>query len=143
MDDTVDSRIINEEYLRSLASTLSGLGSVATVSVFPKQKQESVVASLHDEQFPEHVSSAIVEIRAYTTGDFHITYAEHHLGDRRQCRWDRHDQSHNSTDHFHPLPDAATGDAQDRDFPETLDATLRDVVLPWIDDRIGILWERE
>ena len=143
MSDPTGSRSVNEEYLRLLASTLSGLGSVAAVSTFPQQKQESVVAGLHDEQFPNEISDVSLEIRVYSNGEFHITYAEQYLGTRRQCRWDRHEQPHNSTDHFHPLPDAATADAQDRALPDAVDAVLRDVVFPWIDDRIGALWARE
>ncbi|TKX44611.1 hypothetical protein EXE50_06030 [Halorubrum sp. ARQ200] len=33
---------------------------------------------------------------------------------QRQCRWDRHNQPHNTRDHLYPLPDADTTAAVDR-----------------------------
>lgn len=135
------TRSVNEEYLRSLSGTLSSLGAVAETSLFPATRPESLVATLREEHFPADVEVVTLEVRAYTNGDFHVTYAERYVGARRQCRWDRHDQTHNARDHYHPLPDASTGAAEDRSYRATVDDVLRKTVLPWVDDRIGTLWD--
>lgn len=77
----------------------------------------------------------------YTNGDFHMTYFETYLGERRHCRWDRHEQDHNSRDHVQPLPSASTTNAADTDFPKDVTQVLRHHVLPWVDARLGELWD--
>lgn len=131
---------MNEAYLRTLASRLASLALVDQTTLFPETKQESLVVSFRDDFVPSVIDAVQLEIRVYGDGDFHVTYAESYLGERRQCRWDRHDQPHSSRDHFHPLPDARTETAEDCSFPADFDAVLRDEVLPWVDDRIGELW---
>lgn len=143
VDDGIDrARTVNEEYLRVLASTLGDLTVVQRTTLSPSNRQESLVVDLRGDHVPPAITEVRLEIRSYTDGTFHVTYGEHYLGDRRQCRWDRHDQPHSSHDHFHPLPDASTDDAENRRYPETLDDTIAEVVLPWVDDRIGTLWEK-
>ncbi|WP_248299449.1 hypothetical protein [Halorhabdus amylolytica] len=71
-----------------------------------------------------------------------VTSLETYIGELRRFRFDRHDQNHNSRDHFHPLPDASTEDAQDREFPTDLTTVIRDIVLPWVETRFGELWEQ-
>ncbi|CCQ33164.1 hypothetical protein [Halorhabdus tiamatea] len=90
--------------------------------------------------YPASIDAVRLEVRAYTNGDFHVSYLETHIGELCQCRFGRHDQDHNTRDHYHPLPDA-TGDAQDREFPTDLTTVIRDVVLPWVETRFGDLWD--
>jgi hypothetical protein len=135
-------RTVNESLLAHLQSLLNRLPAVATTSLFPAHKQESLLIDLETAAYPEGIEEVRLEIRSYTNGAFHITYVEIYLGERRQCRWDRHEQDHNSRDHFHPLPDASTTAAADRAFPQDLTAVLRTVVLPWVEQRFGDLWER-
>jgi len=139
---TVDTpRTVNESLLAHLQSLLSRLPAVKTTSLFPAHNQESLLIDLETAAYPEEIEEIRLEIRAYTNGEFHISYIKLHLGERRQCRWDRHDQPHNSRDHFHPLPDASTAAAEDRTFPQDLTAVLRTVVLPWVEQRFGDHWE--
>lgn len=134
-------RTLNEEYPRSLSGTMGSLQSVEGTSLFPAGKPTSLVVELRDDHFPVDVDDGTLELRVFTNGDFHVTYAETYVGDRRQCRWDRHEQPHSRRDHFHPLPDASTDGSEDRSYPVSVDDVLRDTILPWIDDRIGTLWD--
>lgn len=140
-DDEWQPRTLNEEHLRSLSTSLSSLSSVEGTSLFPSGKPSSLVIELRDDHFPPDVDDVSLEIRLFTNGDFNITYAETYLGERRQCRWDRHDQPHSTRDHFHLLPDASTDDVEDRSYPESITDVLRDTILPWVDNRIGMLWD--
>lgn len=140
-DDEWRPRTLNEEHLRSLSASVSSLSSVERTSLFPSGKPSSLVVELRDNHFPPDVDDVSLELRVFTNGDFNVTYAETYLGDRRQCRWDRHAQPHSALDHFHPFPDASTDDVEDRSYSGPIDDVLRDTVLPWVDDRIGTLWD--
>ena len=74
------------------------------------------------------------------SGNFHVSYIETYLGEIQRCRWDRHEQNHNTRDHFHPFPAAGTSNAEDRDFPADVTALLETVVLPWVETRLGTIW---
>lgn len=134
---------MNESLLGHLQSLLGRLPEVAATSLFPRSKQETLLVDFETVAYPDTIEAVRLEVRAYTNGEFHVSYIERHLGERRQCRWDRHEQDHNDRDHFHPLPDAATAAAEDRSFPRDLTAVLRDVVLPWVEQRFGDLWDSD
>ena len=132
---------VDAETLRYLSRILGRQREVQETSLFPANRQESLVVVLENEYYPEAVDEARLEIRVYTNGDFHVSYVESYLGEQRRCQWDRHDQDHNSRDHVHPFPDAGTSGAEDRDFPTDLTALLEQVVLPWVEARLGEIWE--
>jgi hypothetical protein len=132
---------VDAETLRYLSRVLGRQREVRETSLFPANRQESLVVVLENEYYPEAVDEVRLEVRAYTNGDFHVSYVESYLGEGGRCRWDRHDQDHNSRDHFHPFPQAGTSGAEDRDFPTDLTALLERLVLPWIEDRLGEVWE--
>lgn len=134
-------RVLDEALLRLLARRLGSLTVVDAVSVFPSGKPNSVIGRLDRQYSPEEIERVFLELRAYTNGDFHVSYVEEYLGDVRSGRWDRHDQDHSTRDHYHPFPSAATSRAEDRDFPVDVTTTLETVVLPWVDDRLGRVWE--
>jgi len=136
------SRQVNEALLEHLQSIFGCLSSVDRASLFPPNRQESLLVEFDTAAYPESIDSVRLEVRAYTNGDFHVSYLETHIGELRQCRFDRHAQDHNSRDHFHPLPDASTRDAEDQEFPTDLTTVIRDVVLPWVETRFGDLWEQ-
>lgn len=140
-DGETRGRVLDEALLRTVARRLGSLTLVEAVSVFPGEKPESVVARFDPRYYPERVGRVALELRVYTNGDFHVSYLEDSLGSVRRCRWDRHDQDHNTRDHVHPFPDASTPPAEDRDFPADVTTTLETVVLPWVDRRLGQLWE--
>ena len=135
------SRSVDEATLRYLARAFGRRPEVRHTSLFPTNKLESLVVTLDAEYYPADVDGVSLELRAYTNGDFHVSYHETRAGDRRRCRWDRHDQPHNARDHYHPLPDAGTAAAVDRDYATDLTRVIERTVLPWVDDRVGALWE--
>lgn len=143
-EDGIDrTRTVNEEYLRYLSRRLADQQAVEGTSLFPANKPETLVVSFHSEYYPSSIDEVRLELRAYTNGDFHVSYVETYIGERRTCRWGRHDQPHSTRDHFHPLPDAGTSTVADRDCPTDLDAVLADVVFPWIEHRLEELWTDE
>ena len=135
------SRSVDVATLRYLGRAFGRRDEVRRTSLFPSNKPERLVATLDVECYPESVDGVSLEVRAYTNGDFHVSYHETGAGDRRQCRWDRHDQPHNTRDHFHPLPDADTAAAVGRDYATDLTRVVEGTVLPWVDERVGALWE--
>jgi len=140
-DETPPERRVAEALLRHLQGLFTDLEGVAQTSLFPANRQESLVIEFDTAYYPDAIGTVRLEVRVYTNGDFHITYFETYLGERRHCRWDRHDQDHNSRDHFHPLPSASTANAVDKAFSTDVTMMLRDHVLPWIDERLGELWD--
>jgi len=134
-------RRVDEETLRYLAGVLGNQSEVSGTSLFPVEKQETLVVSLDTRYYPERIQAVHLELRAYTNGDFHVSYIEDHLGEVRRCRWDRHNQDHNTRDHFYPFPSASTVEAENRELPATIFELLRTVVLPWVQDRLGDVWE--
>lgn len=137
------SRSVDEATLRYLARAFGRRDEVRQTSLFPSNKPESLVVTLDAEYYPESVDGLSLELRAYTNGEFHVSYYETRAGDRRRCRWDRHDQPHNTRDHFHPLPDPDTTAAVDRGYATDLTRVIEETVLPWVDDRVGALWESD
>ncbi|RLM67564.1 hypothetical protein DVK05_12640 [Halorubrum sp. Atlit-8R] len=141
MTDSDPSRSVDVATLRYLGRAFGRRDEVRQTSLFPSNKPESLVVTLDAEYYPEPVDGVSLDVRAYTNGEFHVSYHETRAGDRRRCRWDRHDQPHNARDHFHPLPDAATDAAVDRDYVTDLTRVVEQTILPWVDERVGALWE--
>jgi hypothetical protein len=135
------SRPVDEETLRYLSRAFGRRPEVHHTSLFPSNKPASLVVALDTEYYPDRIESVSIEFRAYTNGDFHVSYIEVYAGDQRRCRWDRHDQPHNSRDHYHPLPTASTAAALDREYATDLTRVAEATILPWIDDRVGVLWD--
>lgn len=135
------SRSVDEATLRYLARAFGRRPEVRRTSLFPTTKLESLVVTLDVEYYPQQIDDVSLEIRAYTNGDFHVSYHETRAGARHGCRWDRHDQPHNARDHYHPFPDAGTAAAVDRNYATDLTRVIKETVLPWVDERVGTLWE--
>ncbi|ELZ31361.1 hypothetical protein C474_08667 [Halogeometricum pallidum JCM 14848] len=94
---------------------------------------------LSREYYPEAVSARL-EIRWYRNDDFTIHYQEEHPDGVWKCRWDRHPNTHNSRDHFHPPPAASRTDAEDTQWPPDHRDVSR-LVFDRLEDRIETLWE--
>lgn len=134
------NHVLDEPLLRAVAKRLGKLSHIETVSVFPREKPESVVATLDEQYFSSSHQTATLELRAYTDGAFYITYREDWEDRTWMCRWDRHENPHNQRDHFHRPPRAGTADAVDADYPTDLFVVL-DTVLDDIDERLGAVWD--
>lgn len=142
-DEPNRTRRVDEALLRYLARTFGRRREVAKTSLFPQNRQESLVVDLDADYYPEPVEAVRLEIRVYANGEFHVSYFETVRGEHRRCRWDRREQDHDSRDHLHPLPTASTQRAADRNFPEDVTAVIRRDVLPWVERRLGELWDVE
>lgn len=134
-----EERGLDQALLRVIAQRLGALGLVDSVAVFPPEKPSAIVAALDEQYFPPAFHQVFLEIRAFTNGDFSITYREESNGAAWQCRWDRHENPHSDRDHFHPPPQAGTDEAVDRDYPADVFAVL-EVILSEVDDRLGQIW---
>jgi hypothetical protein len=132
------SRDPNDQLLREVAKLLGRLSVVTEVRVFPPSRPNSVVADLPADQYPDRVETVFLEVEHYRNGEFHVSYVEHWETGIRTCRWDRHENPHNDSDHFHPFPDAGT--AIDREYPSDFFAVL-EIVLGEIDERRGTVFE--
>lgn len=88
--------------------------------------------------YPPGVELVSLELVWYQNNDFSIHYREVYTdGTTWECRWDRHPNSHNAREHFHPGPDA--GRARDDSYP----TDWRDVltrVLAETDERMRAFW---
>ena len=69
------TRQVDEALLRHLAELLGRLSAVARASLFPANKQESLVVAFDTAPYPGPVEAVQLDIRAYTNGDFHVTGA--------------------------------------------------------------------
>jgi hypothetical protein len=88
--------------------------------------------------YPAIVDNATLTVRWYTNDDFKIHYREIHATSAWECRWDRHPNTHNTRDHFHPPPLAPTP-GEDASWP-TDHRDLLTLVLDEIEQRIADLW---
>ncbi len=131
---------LNEERMRVVAARLGQQPFVDQVDVFPREKPDRVVAFLHASQYPDPVSTVRLELRLRLSGEFNLQYIEAWNGQRWECRWDRHENPHNDTDHFHPPPDIAATTAVDASFPRDLNGVIQNA-LAFIDDRRAALWD--
>ena len=94
------------------------------------------------EAYPESVTTARLDVRWFTTGDFSLHYVEEHEHeDRWECRWDRHPNPHNARLHFHQPP-AGTA-VVDLELPSTHPLELHSTVLTAIRRRIETLWQSD
>ncbi len=95
---------------------------------------------LDDEQFPDAVTAARLDIRWFTTGDFSIHYVETHRDDTEwECRWDRHPNEHNTRLHFHRPPNAT--DVVDLSLSATHPMHVSMTVFEAITRRLASLWD--
>jgi hypothetical protein len=94
---------------------------------------------LSREYYPNGVSARF-EIRWYRNDDFNVHYQEDRQDRAWKCRWDRHPNTHNSRDHFHPPPAASRTEAEDAQWPDDHRDVIR-LALDRTEERIESLWE--
>jgi hypothetical protein len=128
------------DILDRLGHRLEGSARFSDVVFRPAYAPDSVVVEYDLGYFPAGVDRAYMRIRWYANDDFSVHYSEQYEnGSHWECRWDRHPNSHNSRNHFHPPPAAETpGTDQEypRDWREMLAFVLRE-----LDARIEAFWE--
>lgn len=126
------------EAIRDRLRTTTQFNSVVIVGGDSQTHLEAVVDPTVN---PAALHRRFVDIRWYTNDDFRIHYQEEWADETWQQRWDRHPNEHNSRDHFHPPPNAATP-GQDRSWP----VDFRDVlanVLSELADRNTEVWRHD
>lgn len=133
---------LNEELMRIIGSRLGSSDVVDRVDKFPTAKPDRIVATFDDAVYPAPVSAARLELRLRLNDDINISYIEDWAGDRWECRWDRHDNNHNTREHFHPPPTVTTATAMDVDLPADPNRAVQ-IALRFVEDRIRNLWQTD
>jgi hypothetical protein len=133
---------LNEELMRIIGTRLGGHDAVGRVDKFPVEKPDRIVATFAESLYPTPVSTGWLELRLRLNDDLNIIYIEDWAGDRWECRWDRHDNDHNSREHFHPPPTVTTATAMDVDLPADPNRAV-ETALRFVEDRIRDLWQAE
>ena len=123
------------EYIRDRVATASQVTSAGLTSATGGLELRIELA---DAYYPPNVSDATLSVRWYTNDDFAIHYRETHDGGTWECRWDRHPNPHNTREHFHPPPDAATP-GRDETWPIDYRDVVRQVFAA-IENRIADIW---
>ncbi|MBX0297255.1 hypothetical protein [Haloarcula nitratireducens] len=131
---------IDSDILERIERRLRGSTRFSAVNYRPEYAPNAVEAVFDGGYFPAAIEQASLRIRWYTTDDFNIHYAEQYR-DREswECRWDRHPNSHNTREHFHPPPNATTPGTDmsfGSDWREVLSRVLSE-----LSDRIQSFWK--
>lgn len=135
--DAIDDRV-----MRDVADEWRGLELVTGIAVRPRNKPNKVVVDLEADYYPEQVREVFVEFEVHANGDFFVTYREEweRRSDDYQCRWDRHDNDHNSRDHYHEPPDCENAVDRD-DFPK-YPFEMTELVLEFVERRWATAFEK-
>jgi hypothetical protein len=118
-----------------------GSDSLVTETTFDPNSHEPRLlrAVLDENQYPESIATARLDIRWFTTGEFSVHYVEEPLdGTRWECRWDRHPNSHNTRLHFHRPPTAE--EVTDLSLPSLHPLEVYSTVLAAVETRVEDLW---
>ncbi|WP_247730673.1 hypothetical protein [Halovivax limisalsi] len=99
---------IDRPILEFLETRLRATDQVAEAAVTDASGHLELRVTLASSYYPESVAAANLNVRWYTNDDFSVHYRESHADHTWECRWDRHPNSHNTRDRFHPPPDAST-----------------------------------
>ena len=131
---------VDATVLDRIATHLRGSERFERIERQPEYAPNAVVADYDLGYFPGGVERAYLRIRWFETDDFSSHYAEQYRsGSSWECRWDRHPNDHNTREHFHPPPDAATPGEDDEYPPEWRDVLA--TVLARLDERIEAFWD--
>ena len=106
----------------------------------PEYAPDSLVCIYDSGLYPASVEDAFLQITWFRNDDFNVHYQENWAdSNEKKCRWDRHPNDHNTRDHYHPLPNAATPGQDDSYSRNWKDVVSR--VLLEVDARIEAFWE--
>jgi len=130
----------DRQTLRLLERHLSSDSLITETMFDPDSYEPRLLRGLLDAgRYPESVNVARLDIRWFTTGDFSVHYVEDHEdGERWECRWDRHPNTHNTRLHFHKPPTATK--ITDLELPSLHPLEVYSTVLTAIEQRVETLW---
>jgi len=104
--------------LRDMQSYLVRSSRFERVDCEPEPSPNSLKCYFDMGYYPPHLEAVYLDVTWFTNNDFSIHYQEVYTdGEKWNCRWDRHPNTHNSREHFHPGPDADRSDAVDESYP--------------------------
>lgn len=128
---------------RLLEGVLADDPMVATTEFDPDGSEPTVLRAPFDmARYPATVEAARLDVRWFTGGDFSMHYVETLAdGDRWECRWDRHPNSHNARLHFHRPPTGDDVDDLEMSAAHPLDVTA--TVLAAVERRIEGHWSAD
>lgn len=112
--------------------------SAVTIETIPRTR---LLATYDQAYYPAAVERVHLEIRWFTNDDFDIHYHEEHVDDQWDCRWDRHPNTHNSREHYHPPPHGQLP-AQNASFPDE-HWDMLGLVTQKTRERITELWDQQ
>lgn len=108
----MDGKSPNKEVLRRVARKLGEISLVSQVNPFPSNKPGTVEVVFDETAYPKQISRVYVDIELQLNGSFYIHYVEEWERERKECRWNRHENPHNARDHYHPFPAATTDECR-------------------------------
>lgn len=139
-DDPSEVGAVDTDVLERIARRLQGSSRFGEVEPRPEYAPNSVLAEYDMGYFPSSVDRAYLRIRWFETNDFNVHYSEqYHDETLWECRWDRHPNEHNSREHFHPPPEAATP-GEDKNYSSDWRNVLT-AVLQELDARVQAFWD--
>lgn len=133
-----ESPAVDRPVLEYVRDHLRGLRQFETVRL-TDDGHLALRATLSGDYYPGE-TTATLTVRWFRNDDFGVHYREQRADGRWECRWDRHPNTHNDRDHYHPPPDALTpgeDDAWPTDYRDVLG-----LVIDEIESRIETLWDR-
>jgi hypothetical protein len=137
----MSDRAINHNLLDDMKRYLARSDRFSRIYTEPEDNPDALTCSFDTSWYPPAVEEVMLNIRWRINNDFEMHYRELYTdGESWECRWDRHPNSHNTREHYHPGPDAARDEAEDAEFPDD----WRDVftlILSEIEDRQKAFWE--
>ncbi len=139
-DDGASPAPIDRAVLERMRSRFVGRRMFESAEIVEEDRLH-LRAELSDEYYPND-ASARFEIRWYRNDDFNVHYQEERQDGVWKCRWDRHPNTHNSRDHFHPPSEASRRNAEDAEWPGDHRDVCR-LILDRVEERIETLWERQ
>lgn len=139
-DDGASPAPIDRSVLERMRSRFVGRRTFESAEIV-EEEQLHLRVELSGEYCPNDTSIRL-EIRWYRNDDFSVHYQEERQDSVWKCRWDRHPNTHNSRDHFHPPPEAGRRNAEDAERPVDHRDVCR-LVLDRLEERIETLWKRQ
>lgn len=131
---------IDRPILEFLQRRLQATDQITRATITDSSGHLELQATFAPTYYPATVDEAVLAVRWYTNDDFKIHYREVGPEHIWECRWDRHPNSHNTRDHFHPPP-TARSPGDDASWPSDHRDVLA-MVLDEVEKRIAKLWEK-
>lgn len=135
-----DGRDLNETLMRSVAKRWANLDQyIESVVPFPTGKEDRVVAHFKSARYPQRISAVRLELKIRVNDDMNLHYIEEWKGVTWECRWDRHENPHNSYEHFHIPPIVESKKAVDVKYHNPPEGVV-DVAFQFVEERAGDVW---